>query len=113
MIEDAKYLTDGEKAALIEIKRRVSALFAVRQFILFGSKARGDAAPDSDIDLLIVTDRELEHRERHMISEQITEVNLAFDTLFSFITVEQRQWNGRRYGFLPLHINVEREGVTV
>jgi predicted nucleotidyltransferase len=88
-------------------------LFDIRQYILFGSKARGDASPDSDIDLLIVTGRELEHGERHMISHVLTDINLEYDTLFSFIAVEEKEWNGKLYSFLPIHINVEREGILV
>ena len=35
--------------------RRLVREFAPEQVILFGSRARGDARPDSDVDLLIVT----------------------------------------------------------
>jgi predicted nucleotidyltransferase len=113
MIEDAKYLNDNEKTALVEIKRRVSALFDVRKYILFGSKARGDAMPDSDIDILIITGKELEHSERHRISNEIFEVNLKFDTMFSFITIDVNAWDSKLYSFYPLHVNVVREGVPV
>ena len=113
MLEDAKYLTENEKQALAEIKRRISDLFEVRQFILFGSKARGDASPDSDIDLLLVTGRELEQGEKHLISDAIFEVNLHYDTLFSFIAVDEKQWNSRLYSFYPIHINIQREGISV
>ncbi|MBN1309111.1 MAG: nucleotidyltransferase domain-containing protein [Chitinispirillaceae bacterium] len=113
MLENAKFLSGNEKRALTEIKRRVSALFAIRRFILFGSKARGDASPDSDIDLLLVTERELKQSEKHMISDTIFEVNLYYDTLFSFIAVDDQQWNSRLYSFYPIHINVEREGIPV
>jgi uncharacterized protein len=113
MLDDTKYLTGNEKQAFTEIKRRVSALFEVRQFILFGSKARGDASPDSDIDLLLVTGRELEQGEKHLISDTIFEVNLKYDTLFSFIAVDENQWNSRLYSFYPNHVNVEREGIPV
>ena len=33
------------------------------QIILFGSQARGDARPDSDVDLLVVFDRPVDKRE--------------------------------------------------
>jgi hypothetical protein len=39
-----------------ELLDRVVAYFHPRRVILFGSAARGDAGPDSDIDLLVVLD---------------------------------------------------------
>ena len=41
-----------------------SAIPAVQDVLLFGSQARGDALPDSDVDLLIVVPEEL-HRPRY------------------------------------------------
>jgi len=40
--------------ALDRMVRRLVRRFKPEQIILFGSQARGDAGPDSDIDLLIV-----------------------------------------------------------
>jgi predicted nucleotidyltransferase len=49
-----------ERAAAIEILKRerptVAARFGVRRLRLFGSVARGDARPDSDVDLLVYFD---------------------------------------------------------
>jgi predicted nucleotidyltransferase len=41
---------------LAEIVRRLIAAIDPDRIILFGSRARGDASPDSDYDLLIVKD---------------------------------------------------------
>jgi predicted nucleotidyltransferase len=39
-----------------EITNRIADAFHPRLIVLFGSRARGDARPDSDIDLMIVMD---------------------------------------------------------
>ena len=113
MIQDAKYLTQNEKAALLEIKHRVTALFPVRQFILFGSKARGDAEPDSDIDLLIVTAKKLTYNESHRITHEIFEVNLAYGSNYSFVDIDFETWNSDLWKYVPLHQNVISEGILV
>lgn len=43
-------------AAPAELIESVVAYFRPRRIIMFGSRARGTARPDSDIDLLVVTD---------------------------------------------------------
>jgi predicted nucleotidyltransferase len=113
MNRETKYLSESEKSALLEIKRRVSAIFPVRSYILFGSKARGDYLPDADVDLLIVTERELTHGERHCVSHEITHVNLEFNTLYSFLAISAERWDSELYRYVPIHKNVEREGVLV
>jgi predicted nucleotidyltransferase len=40
---------------IARMARRLARRFSPEQIILFGSHARGDAGPDSDVDLLVVT----------------------------------------------------------
>jgi predicted nucleotidyltransferase len=49
------FLQDNERLALAEYADRLlsTAGFQVQNVILFGSKARGDLGPDSDLDVLI------------------------------------------------------------
>ena len=45
------------------LRRQIVEAVEPRQIVLFGSQARGDAQPDSDVDLLIVHDRPETDRE--------------------------------------------------
>jgi predicted nucleotidyltransferase len=48
-------VTDDELDALLaEITRRIRAVSDPEQIILFGSYARGEAGPDSDLDVLVI-----------------------------------------------------------
>ena len=42
------------QALIARMVKRIVKQFAPEQIILFGSQARGDAGPDSDVDLLVV-----------------------------------------------------------
>ncbi len=44
--------------------RRIVSNYHPKQVVLFGSQSRGDAKPDSDVDLLVVFDRVPDRRER-------------------------------------------------
>jgi predicted nucleotidyltransferase len=49
---------------LDEVVRRVLALGSPHKIVVFGSTARGDARPDSDLDLLIIEDSDLPRFQR-------------------------------------------------
>ena len=49
-------MTQVNRDLEIEIVRRILAASHPRKIILFGSRARGTARPDSDIDLLVIAD---------------------------------------------------------
>jgi len=44
----------AEEAVLAEVIRRIVAVAAPEKIVLFGSAARGEAGPDSDLDLLVI-----------------------------------------------------------
>lgn len=53
-----RLLKKQEAAALREFKQRLSSKYGnlVSSILLYGSKARGQASKDSDIDILVVID---------------------------------------------------------
>ena len=46
-------LNQNEEQAILELKRALMEKYNLIDFRVFGSKARGDADPDSDIDVMI------------------------------------------------------------
>lgn len=53
-----------EKKEIRQMVRRIVSGFNPERIILFGSHARGDAGPDSDVDLLVVMPVEGSRREK-------------------------------------------------
>jgi hypothetical protein len=83
----------------------------LKQVVLFGSWARGDAHPESDIDLLVVLD-EVASRRREMkrMDEVMWQHSYANDTVVTEIPVSEREF---RESDAPLLIRVRAEGVPV
>ena len=63
MSQTGEYPTVTEQL-LDEVVRRVLQAGSPRTIVLFGSHARGDSRPDSDLDLLILEDSELPRYQR-------------------------------------------------
>jgi len=77
---------------------------------LFGSRARGDARPDSDYDLLVVVDEvspDLEDRVRDLQVELLD----RYDALVAVLLRSTQQWRDAK-GF-PLAENIRREGIRL
>jgi predicted nucleotidyltransferase len=69
--------------ALAEIVRRLVAAYEPECIYLFGSRARGDAGPDSDYDLLVVVpdDAPPERRRSRLAYETLWGIRAAADVL--------------------------------
>jgi len=57
---------EAQDRHLPEMTRRIVDEFSPSRIILFGSQARGEAKPLSDIDLLVVFDTDGDRRERRV-----------------------------------------------
>lgn len=70
-------------AVLLEIVRRLVEAYQPQRIYLFGSKARGDAGPDSDYDLLVVVpdDAPPERRRSRLGYERLWGVSTAADVV--------------------------------
>lgn len=101
------------RKALAEAKRELLELFPVERIILFGSAARGELEPESDIDLLIVTSDLLDRETRHQITDLIFEINLRYETNLSTVVVDHESWNHGLISALPFREKVEAEGIIL
>jgi len=80
------------------------------QGILFGSYARGDARPDSDVDVLIIAPEFDEPYDRQRI-DRLWELRVSTDSRIEPVAVGERQWREDRSS--PLIEIARREGVAV
>lgn len=83
------------------------------EVILYGSVARGEEAPDSDIDLLVLTPQEVSHQLEREISDRIYALELECDEVISLIVRQHARWNAAPLRFTPLYRAIAQEGVSV
>lgn len=83
----------------------------LEKMIIFGSQARGDAKPDSDIDILIVLKNQFNYsQERNRISVLIADICLEYTVVISCIFATIQKYQEYESG---LFRNIRREGVTI
>jgi len=95
--------------AAADIRRRN---FPVEEVILFGSKARGDDDHESDIDLLVLTNRKLTWQERDQLIDSIFPVQLERDVVISLLIIPKDQWEDSEYRILLIHQEIEKDGIA-
>ncbi len=107
-------LTTGERLALNIFVRQLHARFGdrVSSVVLFGSKARGDSGPDSDVDVLVRLtddDPQLQSEVRRLAAR----VSLEYDLLLSVRAVGRSQWERMARYRTPLFHALQSEGVPL
>ena len=106
-------LKDNEREAIREATRMLKEKFPVKEVILFGSKARGDDDPESDIDLLLLTTRPIHWKERHSIVEALFDIEMKYDVVISIIVNSVNDWQTGLSSVLPIHEEITQEGIAI
>jgi predicted nucleotidyltransferase len=99
------------QTVLEEFKTELKNIYGSRlkQVILYGSWARGEATEESDIDLLVVLKGKVQPgREIDRIIDVITDLNLKYGVLLSVYPISERKYN---HVNSPLLLTVKKEGV--
>lgn len=111
-----KGLSKTEAKAIEEIKDRLVKRFGDRLLLLtlYGSKARGDSHPDSDIDLLAVVKRD-SLRIRDKLFEEAYEVMSKYDFRFliCLVVMGKREFEAYKKGNFSFYRNLSREGIDL
>ena len=108
------HLEAQEQQAVQSFVRQLRDLLAEQllDVVLFGSKARGDSGPWSDIDILIVVQVEGWPLRRE-ISTLAARISLEYDVLIGPRVIGQERWERMRQDRFRLYQNVVAEGISL
>ncbi len=114
MTQTTDLLAPHDREAIEKLVQRLTndPSLQVQRIILFGSKARQNDTPESDIDLLVVV-----ADERWPIKDDIltmsARLSLEYDVLFNLVVVGWARWTWMGQIHHPLFRSVAVEGIDL
>ena len=103
----------NNKQILSRIKQSIYLLDANADIILYGSRARKDASPDSDWDVLILIDKDtVTLEDENFYRHPLYDIELETGEIISLLLYTKKEWENKLW-ITPLYKNIKKEGVKL
>ena len=106
-------VSEEDKILLTRCRIEIERVDSSAEVILYGSRARGGADSESDYDILILTDGEVNLKREDVFRRQLFPIEIETGAVLTVILVSRKDWNSSLYGAMPFHQNIERDGVVL
>ena len=101
---------NNKKDLIKQIKNAVSLTEPTATLILYGSYARGDYNKNSDLDLLILIDKnKISREDQKRIKYPLYDIEFETGTIISPMIFSKKDWQSK-YMKTPFYENVSKEG---
>ena len=105
-------LAPNDERIVRKFKRRLQALSPVKRLVVYGSRARGDAAEDSDFDIFIEL-AELTPQLRRQISDLAWEIGFGEGVVISTFVATSRAIIDGPLAANPILKAIQAEGIAL
>jgi predicted nucleotidyltransferase len=95
------------------VKQTVLEIEPHADVIIYGSRTRREAGPESDWDFLVLLDGSVDQERIDAIRHRLYDVEWECGEVISCIVRSRKEWNSPLYKAMPFHENVESEGVVL
>ena len=108
-----RILSKSEKHLLRDLKGVIARFVPNATVILYGSAACGKRDPESDYDVLVLSDRKLSSKEEERVDSAVYDLQLDRGVVLSVMFHSEAEWRSPVVSQSPYYENVTREGVLV
>lgn len=103
-----------EKSQLLkQVKQAIIEVEPEATVILYGSRSRGDAVPESDWDFFVLINGQINEHRINGIRHKVYEIEWECGEVLSTIIRSFEQWNSPLYKTMPFHDIIEQEGTVL
>lgn len=107
------FIKEKDKQPLADFKVKIGREFPEADFILFGSKARGEGVEFSDMDILVLLGRPVTTNLEKKIFDIGFEIGLSYGLVFGIVVEEKAFYNSSLAKAMPFYQNVFRDGLKL
>lgn len=109
----APAIAGRERILLQKVKHVVTRIVPGARVMLYGSAARGEQHPDSDFDLLILTEAPLGEEDNRALQDSLYELELAHGVVLSTVQYTTQEWDSPLNEAMPFHQRVAEDAVLL
>ena len=106
-------MNEGLKGALRKFKELLSDRVSVHQMILFGSNARGEARPDSDVDVVVLLKDPVDDEAFDAVSDCAWEAGFELGLVIVPVVFARNEWENGPERHSLLALAVASDGVAI
>jgi len=103
----------SRKKILARIRQTVLEIEPGATVLLYGSRARGDARPISDWDVLVLLDGPVGGARSMAVYDRLVRLSTGPDDGIQSIVLSRDIWNSPDWRVLPFHQNVDVDGIVL
>ncbi len=98
---------------LEQVKQTILEIEPDAEVIIYGSRTRGQAGPESDWDFLVLVNGNVDLKRTDAVRHRLYNIEWECGEVISCIVRSREEWNSALCKAMPFHENIEREGIVL